>query len=196
MRETVLIIGDSPFLGEIEAQLHYAIEKYPSIGINNAIRKYNIKTHIFQDDKFVNLTNQYLDIKTVAPAWYGDMIQKENKELIGSYPFKLKEHTEEDIVRNGKLAWCGFTHDYAISYCIMKGYKNIILIGAADFTGTRHYLTEEEFKYSENLKLQSKQFIENFCSKKARISTCNPNSILKIPRIKIEELLETDFQNL
>ena len=85
MKETVLIIGDSPFLGEIEDYIHYVIEKYPSLGINNAIKKYNICTHIFQDMKFVELTNQYPEVKTVAPAWYGDMVQKENKELIGSY---------------------------------------------------------------------------------------------------------------
>lgn len=189
MKETVLIIGDSPFLGEIEDGIHYAIEKYPSIGINNAITKYNVDTHIFQDAKFVNLTNRYSSVKTVAPAWYGDTIQKENKELIGSYPFKFKENTEEDIVFNGRLAWCGFTHDYAISYCILKGYKNIILIGAADFTGTKHYLTEEEFKYSEKLKYQSKKFIEEVCTKRAIIKTCNPNSILNIPRVGIKDLL-------
>ena len=87
MNETVLIIGDSPFLGEIEGQVHYLLEKYPSIGINHALTKYNVKTHIFQDMRFIELTNQYPEVKTVAPAWYGDMVQKENKELIGSYPF-------------------------------------------------------------------------------------------------------------
>lgn len=193
MKETVLIIGDSPFLGNVEGEIHYAIEKYPSIGINNAITKYNVDTHIFQDAKFVNLTNRYNSVKTVAPTWYGDMIQKENKELIGSYPFKFKENTEEDIVFNDRLAWCGFTHDYAISYCILKSYKNIILIGAADFTGTRHYLTEEEFRYSEKLKRMSKRFIEEVCTKRAKICTCNPESILDIPRIDLSELLKSGF---
>ena len=188
-KETILIVGDSPFLGEIQEHIYYVLEKYPSLGINNAIRKYPINTHIFQDMKFVNLTNQYPEIKTVAPAWYGDMIQKENKELIGSYPFKFKENTEKDIILEDKLAWCGFTHDYTISYCILKGYKNIILIGAADFTGTKHYLTEEEFKYSEKLKYQSKKFIEEVCTKRAIIKTCNPNSILDIPRVEIKDLL-------
>ena len=56
MDKIVFIIGDSPFLGEIEDKIHYITEKYPSIGINNAIRKYHISTHIFQDMKFVKLT--------------------------------------------------------------------------------------------------------------------------------------------
>ena len=189
MNGTVLIIGDSPFLGEVEGQLHYLLEKYPSIGINHTMERYKINTHIFQDIKFINLTNQYPEVKTVAPAWYGDMLQKENKELIGSYPFIFGEDTEEDIVKDGKLAWCGFTHDYAISYCIMKGYKNVILIGTADFTGNKHYLTNEEFEYSEKLKLQSKRFIEEVCSKRINIRTCNPGSFLAIPRVTADSLL-------
>ena len=183
MENTIFIIGDSPFLGEIEDKIHYITEKYPTMGINNAIRKYDVSIHIFQDMKFVKLTNSYPEVKTVAPAWYGDLVQKENKELIESYTFNFKTNTEEDIIKDGKLAWCGFTHDYAISYCIYKGHKNIVLVGAADFTGNKHYLTEEEFKYSEKLKLQSKKFIEEICSKKANISTCNPDSKLEIPRI-------------
>ncbi len=196
MDHTVLIIGDSPFLGEVEDHIHYAIEKYPSIGINNAIRKYNVPMHIFQDAKFINLTNQYQDVKTITLYMYGDMIQKEKREMYDSYPFKFKENTADDIFLNERLAWCGFTHDYAISYCIMKGYKNIVLIGAADFIGKQHFLTEEEFKYSEKLKLQSKKFIEEVCTQRANIYTCNPASILEIPRVEINKLMETNFPNL
>ena len=189
MNNTVLIVGDSPFLGEVEEQLQYVLERYHNLGINNTVRKYHIQNHIFQDIKFIPVTNSYPTVKTITLAWYGDMIQKGNKELIDSYPFKFKENTENDIVKNGKLAWCGFTHDYAISYCIMKGYKNIILTGAADFTGDKHYLTDEDFNYSEKLKFQSKKFIEEVCSKRANIYTCNPNSILEIPRVSIGTLL-------
>lgn len=191
MPNTILIIGDSPFLGEVENLIHYAVEKYPSIGINNAVKKYKVQAHIFQDEKFVGLTNQYQKVKTIAPAWYGDMIQKKNKDLVGSYPFRFKENTEDEIFFNNRLAWCGFTHDYAVSYCIKNGYENIVLIGAADFTGNKHYLTNEEFKYAEKLKMQSKKFIEEICTKKANIYTCNPDSILEIPRITLDTLLST-----
>lgn len=183
MDKTVFIIGDSPFLGEIEDKIHYITEKYPTIGINNAIRKYNISTHIFQDMRFIGLTNSYPEVKTVAPYQWGDLIQKDNKELLESFTFNFKEDTEKDIIKNGMLAWYGFTHDYALSYCIMKGYNKIILMGTADFTGNKHYITEEEFKYSEKLKFGSKRFIEEICSKRAQILTCNPDSILEIPRV-------------
>lgn len=191
MNKTIFIIGDSPFLGEIEDKIHYITERYPTIGINNAVRKYNISTHIFQDMKFINLTNQYHEVKTVTiPAWE-DAVMKDNKECFNSYPFSFKVNTKDDIVKKGELAWCGFTHDYAISYCIMKGYERIILVGAADFTGNKHYLTEEEFKYSEKLKCSSRRFIEEVCSKKVNIMTCNPDSILEVPKVvNFEEFLK------
>lgn len=190
MDNTVFIIGDSPFLGEIEDKIHYIAEKHPTIGINNAVRKYKVSTHIFQDMKFIGLTNSYPEVKTVAPYTWGDLIQKDNKELLDSFTFNFKVNTKDDIVKNGKLAWCGFTHDYTISYCVMKGYDRIILVGAADFVGDRHYLTEEEFKYSEKLRNNSKRFIEDICSKRANILTCNTNSILDVPRASIDEFLK------
>lgn len=190
---TVLIIGDSPFLGKIEDRIHYVLDKYPSLGINNAIRKYNISTHVFQDVKFINLTNAYPDTKTLTLYSYGDMIQKTNKELYNSYAYNFKENTEHDLLKDGRLAWCGFTHDYALSYCINKGYESIVLIGAADFTGNKHFLTDEEFNYSEKLKFHSKKFIEKICTKRARIYTCNFDSILEIPRVDIDTLLNETF---
>ena len=182
MENTVIIVGDSPFLGEIEGVIHYALDLYPSIGINNSIRRYNTQAHIFQDMKFVELTNSYPEIRTITLKTYGDLIAKENRELFNSYTYDFSKNSGE-VYKDGELAWCGFTHDYAISYCIYKGYKNIILAGAADFTGNTHYLTMEEFKYSEKLKLKSKKFIEDVCAKKVNIYTYNPESILEIPRI-------------
>ena len=188
MKKPILLIGDSPFLENIEDKAHYLLELYPSMGINNAIRKYNITSHIFQDMKFIPLTNRYPEIKTISLYMYEDMIEKENKELYDSYTFNFKTYTAQDIIRDNKLAWCGFTHDYAISYCIMKGYTHIILIGTADFTGSLHYLTEEKFNPAEKLVKNSKKFIEEVCSKRIKIYTLNPESILDIPRIKIEKL--------
>ena len=196
MKKPILIIGDSPFLGEIEDKLHYLLELYSSIGINNAIRKYNVQTHIFQDIKFVALTNKYPEVKTVSLYMYGDMIQKDNKDLIDSYTFNFKKDTCTNLLRENKLAWCGFTHDYAISYCITKGYTDIILVGTADFTGAQHYITSEIFSPSEKLVELSKKFIEEVCTQRANIYTLNPNSSLKVPRVTIDELLnmEKTFQ--
>ena len=192
MKNTVIIVGDSPFLANIESQIHYLLELYPSIGINNAIRKYNIRSHIFQDIKFIFLTNKYPEVKTISLYLYGDSIEKKNKELFDSYTFNFRKDTEVDIIKKSRLAWCGFTHDYAISYCILKGYENIVLAGTADFEGSSHYLTDEKFNPSKRLIEKSKKFIEEVCSKRANIYTLNPKSSLKIPRISIETLLKSE----
>lgn len=189
LENTVIIVGDSPFLAAIEDKIHYLLSRFHSIGINNSILKYNVESHIFQDDKFIKLTNKYPEIKTIAPYVHGDMI-KGNKELYDSYAFNFKKDSYKDIIKERKLAWCGFTHDYAISYCIIKGYTRIILAGTADFVKGKHYATEEDFKYSEKLKKLSKKFIEEVCSKRAEILTINPESYLEIPRISIQKLLK------
>ena len=192
MKKPVIIIGDSPFLGEIENKLHYLLEVYPSLGINNAVRKYNVQAHIFQDMKFVALTNKYPRIKTISLYMYGDMIQKENKELIDSYSFNFKRNDESDILKGNKLAWCGFTHDYAISYCILKGYTDIILAGTADFIGSKHHVTLETFSPSEKLIELSKRFIQEICTKRINIYTLNSESSLKVPRITVDEILNVE----
>ena len=190
LTNSVLIVGDSPYLKEIEGELTFLIQRYPSLGINNIVRKYETQIHIFQDIPFITLTNKFPSMKTVAPYAHGDLIQKKNKELIDSYTFDFMRNSAEDIYKDGKLAWCGFTHDYAISYCIMKGYQNIVLIGTADFEQGKHFMTEQDFSPSQILAINSKKFIETICTQRANIYTCNQNSWLSLPRIEISELLK------
>lgn len=186
---TMIIVGDSPFMQTAEGKVQYLLSRYESMGINNAVVKYPVKIHVFQDMPFILMTNKFPEVKTVTLNAYGDMIQKSNKELYDSFGFNFNIHTDKDLFKDGKLAWCGFTHDYAITYSIHKGYQRIILLGAADFSGTTHYSTGTKFNYSEDLKWKSKRFIEKICSKHAQLLTCNPDSYLEIPRISIDELL-------
>ena len=190
IKDTIILLGDSPFLKEVENKLPYVLNKYYSIGINSIILKYKTTYNIFTDIYMAQFTNIYKDINTICPAYVGDLVQKENKELINTFSFNVRTNTEKDIVRKDSLAWCGFTHDYALSYCIMKGWKNVVLIGVSDFIEGTHYSRQDAtFTYSEKLKVQSKKFIEEFCSKKITIKTCNPNSYLSVPYISIDELL-------
>ena len=114
---------------------------------------------------------------------------KNCKELYNSYTYDFTNDDCNKLLRNNELAWCGFTHDYALSYLISKGYDDIILIGTADFTVGPHFSNPYDLRCSDKLKLKSKRFIEEVCRERATIRTCNPNSILEIPRISINELL-------
>ena len=186
-----ILLGDSPYLGEIEKFIQYILERSEyTMGINRIITKFNVHSHVFVDPFLLKLTNNYPNIFTVSLRKYGDLVIKENKELFNTYTFHFNKDTEQDLLRGEELAWCGFTHDYALSYLITKGYDDIVLIGTADFVSGPHYSNPYDLKCSEKLKKESKKFIENICSKRALIRTCNPNSILDIPRISIRELLK------
>lgn len=188
--DPIIIVGDSPFLKEVEDKVPYVLDRYYSIGINSVISKFKTSAHAFQDMQVALLTSKFSDIKAITISAHGALVKKDNKEFFNSYSFDVNNNTERDIIKDGKLAWCGFTHDYAISYCILKGYKDIVLLGSADFEKGGHYSNVREFKYSEVLKENSKKFIENFCSKRANIYTCNPDSILSVKRISVDDLLK------
>jgi hypothetical protein len=186
----IILLGDSPYIGEVEGVLQYILDRYESMGINRIINKFRVQKHVFVDPFIMRLTNEHPELFTVSLYKYGDLIPKKNKELFNTYPFNFLENTEEDLCKKGELAWCGFTHDYALSYLITKGYKDIVLIGTADFVSGPHFSNPYDLKCSEKLKFESKRFIEDICCKKALIRTCNPKSILDIPRIDINELLK------
>ena len=189
-KDTVVILGDSPFLTIIETKISYVLDKFFSIGINRVINKFCTSYHICADEKIIPVANTHPMIPTVSLYRHGDMIRKDRKELIDTYSFNFSKDTERDIIKGNKLAWCGFTHDYAISYCICKGWKNVILIGAADFTEGKHYSNTDKFNPSAKLVEQSKRFIEEVCIKRINIYTCNPYSKLKVPQIDIDDLLK------
>ena len=185
----VILLGDSPFLGEVQDKVQYVLERYYSMGINRIITKFRTSSHVFVDPAWIKMTNEYSELFAVSLYQYGDLITKNCKELYNSYTFDFNKNNCNDLLRNNELAWCGFTHDYALSYLISKGYDDIILIGTADFTSGAHFSNPYDLKCSDKLKLKSKKFIEEICCKRATIWTCNPNSILEIPRISIDELL-------
>lgn len=189
MKNTVIILGDSPFLEEVKWELRYVLDRYHSIGINNVITKYYTNEHIFVDMPFVSLTNQFIG-RTVTLKTYEGLIPKEDKYLIDSYSFDFNKNTVNDICLEDRIAWCGFTHDYAISYCIKQKYKKIILIGAGDFTLGSHFSNNHSFRFSYTLRENSKKFIEDYASKVIQIETCNPNSYLNIPRVSLSDLLK------
>lgn len=185
-----ILLGDSPFLGEIEKVVQYVLDRYYSMGINRVITKLRTSSHVFVDPSWMKLTNQNTEMFTLSLYRYGDLIAKENKELFDTYTFNFDEDSEKDLLKDSKLAWCGFTHDYALSYLITKGFNDIVLIGTADFSNGNHYSVPYPLNCSDKLKAQSKRFIEEVCSKRALIRTCNPNSYLEVPRISINELLQ------
>ena len=185
----VILLGDSPFLGEVEGKVQYALERTYSMGINRIVDRFQVQAHVFVDPFIMPITNAHPELFTLSLHRYGDLITKSNKELHDTFTFDFEKYNCKDLLRDNKLAWCGFTHDFALSYLVSEGYDDIILLGTADFTAGPHYSNPYDLRCSERLKLKSKKFIEEICCKRATIRTCNPKSILNIPRIPIDELL-------
>ena len=185
--DKVIVLGDSPFLKEIEHLLHYVVDKYYTIGINGVIKRCRADLHAFTDLKLIKLTNSYPNVPVLTLKGYGDLIRKSNQTLIDTFTYN-----DDYIWKKGdKLAWCGFTHDYVISYLIGQKVKEIVLLGAADFINGKHYSNEYDFKRSKVLEDKSKQFIKNCNDTYISIKTCNPNSDIEgIEYVPIEELLE------
>ena len=183
--ERAIILGDSPFLKEVEDSLHYVLDKNYVYGINYVIEKCRADVHVFTDMNLIPLTNSYSDLETLTLRPYGDMIRKAKKTLINTFTYK----GDYCIKKDNQFAWCGFTHDYIISYLISKGCKEIILLGAADFIDGNHYTHDWWFKRSNVLQEKSIGFIEDCANMYVDIKTCNPNSPINIPHVSIKELL-------
>lgn len=184
--DRAIVLGDSPFLEEVEDVLHYVLDKNYVLGINHVITKCRVDMHVFTDTNLIPLTNKYYDLNTLTLYQYGDLVRKRHKTLIDTFAYK-----DDYCWKDGdKLAWCGFTHDYAISYLISQGCKEIVLLGAADFINGNHYTHDWVFKRSEKLQDKSIKFIEDCCNMYVDIKTCNPNSVIKIPYIPVEDLLK------
>ena len=186
IQDTIVIIGDSPYLAEVEGIIHYIAQRYHSIGINRVVNKVRTEKQILTDLPVLKVANKHPYIPAITLYKYGDLVKTETKELYNTFVYDKNNGV---IYKDNELAWCGFTHDYAISYSIMKGYKNIVLIGAADFTQGAHYSNTDIFKPSNNLINLSKDYIENTCSNYANIYTCNVKSALNVKRLAINSLL-------
>lgn len=186
IEDTMLIIGDSPFIKQVEDKIQYVISRYYSIGINSVLNKFKTSYHAFIHASMIPYSNDKTEIKIICPYYLGDRVRSSNVEFYNI--FKLDTFKETKIFKDNMLAWGGYTHDYAISYCIHKGFKNAILIGAADFIEGNHYSRPDKFIFSTKTKNDSKRFIK-FCKSKINLYTCNPESSLDIEKININTLL-------
>ena len=186
---TLILVGDSPFLGSVQGKLQQVLKLYPSMGINATIVKHKTDFHVFQDYRMARIANRFPEIKSVTSTKSKGLVTKENCEYVDSYPFSFDRNTYEDIIKDGKLAWCNFTHDYAVSWAVYKGYKRVVLIGAADFIPGPHYTLGGDFRYSGPLHRESIKYLSEVCPHKIEVLTCNPKSSLKVPRIPIDDLL-------
>lgn len=99
--------------------------------------------------------------------------------------------TSDLPIVDGKLKYCGFTHDFVLSWCVMRKVKNVILIGVADFCTDKHFDSNQKFNPSKSCVTDSINYINNL---PLNIYTVNPKSKLNVRKITIEELKKWRLQ--
>ena len=190
MRHTIVIVGRSEWLTTHIAELHTLVELFLTIGINNINPDFEPTYTIVADDPepvIKNIIDNNLKT-TILTGFYNFRLVPPNIPMQGFQYETLNKNFKWNINDN-ILPYCGFTHDLAIAYCIKKGFTDILLFGACDFT-SQHYDNSDKFKYSQKLRDNSLYFIENICTKYSNIYTMNPESNLQVPHITMKEAYE------
>jgi len=186
---TIVIIGKSPILDDLKVlgQAREAIYKFHSIGINHASYLFNTEYFAYVDHGL----KLYLDMVKATTKVITIEEQVTMKLPCEYFKTYVPKDTTEPIIKDGHIAYCGFTHDLCLGYAYLKGYENVLLYGVADFD-TRHYTSRcqnlidrpTNFNPSTKLKELSIKYINEVYSKHLNIYTANPNSILNVPRIE------------
>jgi len=166
--KTILVFGRSEFLTESKIKAAMALP-FDKLAINHAIEgvdyvAYIDKKELETDAKIVTITDN-------------------------GGEFYLMNYDDALVDREAKfLAYFGFTHDFVLSWCILRGYANVILIGTADFQSEKHYDGDDLFIPSRKATADSLNAIENIYTQELNIFTMNKNSKLQVDRITLKEL--------
>ena len=189
VRDSIIIIGRSEIVKEV-ANLNAISELFTTLAINNLNPNLH-PTYTMFLDKNVQVLENIRENKISTTV----LTSVDNVNLL-TEGMRSKVFSVKPVGFNcttpytgAQLHYCGFTHDLAVSFAIQQGFKNVILLGAADFTKS-HYDNTWDFTYSENLKRQSVYFLSAVCTKYCNLFTMNPNSVLNVLRITEREIFD------
>ena len=190
---TIILIGRSDYLDKVDSLFPICLDKYKCATINWACTRYYSEYFFFLDSyvKKMCLGKILGTPKQITVSTNIGLVQDCDFEIYDQH----RVYNNDKIYTDNTLLGAGFTHDYAISYLIKQGYKNVILAGCADFE-TKQYAekmnvrTNIEWKYSEKIRINSMYLLNHIFPKYINIYTLNPNSALSVKRITTTELLQ------
>lgn len=181
----VIIFGRSPYINEIKEYIPELIKKHTTIGINYFCNTYPDVDYVcFYDNILPNVKHS-----TIITSYKN--AEKEPRNLILSHNYELYH-----IVRNGEcfseepniLNFCMHTPSMALNWAYLKGYKEAVLAGIDLIPNTKHF-DDNKICLSESSMETARNHLENVATKYLKIYQLNPNSNLKLPKIKMEDLL-------
>lgn len=191
MSRTLLIIGSSPVIDDYKEHINYLTQIYDSVGINSISTIFNTMYCAFVDEYFKHFIKGVpKSTKLITLEKYISLSNYYDGEFYTTFRPKKKD---TNYIKEDNLAYFGFTHDLCISWGILKGYKNVILIGAADFNNKEYAQVNSNicgctFNRDKVTEEGSINGINNFFTNFINIYTLNNKSALNVPRITLEEL--------
>lgn len=191
---TIIIIGKSPILDDpkIFSKAKTVKAKYHTIGINQAAIIFNTEYLAFVDAP-IKLHYNSIHPNTKIITQINHATEKFQGDFLECYV--PKDYDKDGPFKDDKYAYCGFTHDMCLSWSVKQGFKNVILMGVADFSHNNTYLKEfdkfvdsrKDFRHSDKMEAKSIKYINEVFTKYINIYTINPESKLNIPRITIDK---------
>lgn len=185
MNDTLILFGRSLFVDKVKKYIPELINKYDTLGINSFYKSYpEIKAVIFYDR--VAAPNEQINNLVITD-------RKNSNEVLNLKNIELYEvitNRYEFSTTKGILNFYYFTSSMAINWAFLKGYKNIVLCGV-DLMNNLHFddINHKPI-FADGVLLKTKKYMEDVCQKYINLYQLNPESDLKIPKIKLEELLK------
>ena len=188
MNDTLILFGRSLFIDKIKNYIPELIKKYDTLGINTFYKTYpDIDAVIFYDkdaapkEKIDNLI--ITDRKNIS-----EVKHQKNVEI-----YEVITNRPEFSNIQGILNFYYFTSSMAINWAYLKGYKNVVLAGV-DLENNYHF-DDKDFRpeLADGVQEKTKRYMEQVCSKYINLYQLNPESDLKLPRLKIEKLIKGEL---
>lgn len=184
--ETIIIFGRSPFINEIRDYIPRLINNFHTVGINQFYQSFNTEYTAFCDllkpSNLPKITGKLLMSTFANPYW----VKYKNKEV-----FEIVHNRFEFSEELHKLNYFFHTPSVVLNWAYLKGFKRAILVGIDLMPNTGHFDNPNFMPdwSNDNIKL-AKEHLEKVCTKYLDLYTLNPNSVINLPYLNVNELVK------
>lgn len=180
----LIIFGRSPYINEIRDYIPNLINKHTTMGLNFFCDTFpNVDYVMFYDDikpkvQQSTIITRYENLKNSAG-------------LIYSHPYELynvRKNGLEFSEDAATLHFCVHTPSMALNWAYLKGFKDVVLAGIDLIPNTLHFDDDKPI-FDNRTITTARHHLENVCTRYLNIYQLNPDSDLKLPKIKMEDLI-------
>ncbi len=186
---TIVIFGRSLFINEIKEFIPELIKNYHTIGINSFYRSFpDVEYTCFAD---LHLPSYLPSItsKLIMSNMSGDYWKHYKNKEVFCIEHNSKDFSQEEHILN----YCFHTPSIALNWAYLKGFKNVVLAGIDLINHTGHFDAPDIVpNWSDDNIKEAINHIEKIATQYLNVYTVNPNSIINIPFISVEDLLRKD----